>query len=78
MTVPNVRVYDQVVLHRHTVHYRLLLSVCQLVNEVVLLTQQVGERLFHNFTGNDKRMAALLERFVRNFYWRRQKSYKAG
>lgn len=76
--VPDLRVYDQVVLHRHIAHYRLLLSICQLVHEEVLLTQEAGERLFRNFTGNDKRMAALFERFVRNFYRRRQKDYKVA
>ncbi|RZL03461.1 MAG: hypothetical protein EOO62_21515 [Hymenobacter sp.] len=78
VSVPDLRVYDQVVLHRHTAHYRLLLSICQLVHEEVLLTQEAGERLFRNFTGNDKRMAALFERFVRNFYRRRQRDYKVA
>jgi len=78
VAVPDLRVYDQVVLHRHTAHYRLLLSVCQLVHEEVLLTQTAGERLFRNFTGNEKRMAALFERFVRNFYRRRQKDYQVA
>lgn len=76
--VPDLRVYDQVVLHRHTAHYRLLLSICRLVHEEMLLTQESGERLFRNFTGNEKRMAALFERFVRNFYHRRQKTYQVS
>lgn len=76
--VPDLRAYDQVALHRHTAHYRLLLSICRLVHEEVLLTQQTGERLFRHFTGNDKRMAALFERFVRNFYRRRQHTYRVG
>lgn len=76
--VPDLRVYDQVVLHRPTAHYRLLLSICRLVHEEVLLTQQTGERLFRHFTGNEKRMAALFERFVRNFYRRRQQAYHVG
>lgn len=66
--VHTVQLYDQVRLHRHTAHYRLLLSICRLVHEEVLLTQEAGEHLFRNFTGNDKRMAALFEQFVRNFY----------
>lgn len=78
IAVSDIRVYDQVVLHRHTAHYRLLLSICQLVHEEVLLTQKAGERLFRNFTGNDKRMASLFERFVRNFYRRRQKQYSVA
>lgn len=68
ISVPDVRVYDQVKIHRHTAHYRLLLSICRLIHEEVLLTQEAGEYLFRDFTGNDKRMAALFERFVRNFY----------
>lgn len=66
--VPDVRAYEQVRLHRHTAHYGLLLSICRLVHEEVLLTQEAGDHLFRDFTGNDKRMAALFERFVRNFY----------
>ncbi len=76
--VSDLRVYAQVVLHRPTAHYRLLLSICQLVHEEVLLTQKSGERLFRDFTGNEKRMAALFERFVRNFYRQRQKTYQVG
>lgn len=68
--VRDVRVFDAVKLHRHTAHYRLLLSVCRLVHEEALLTQQTGEHLFRRFTGNEKHMAALFERFVRNFYRR--------
>ena len=78
MPVPDLRVYDQVGLHRHTAHYRLLLSICRLVHEEVLMTQDSGECLFRNFTGNDKRMAALFERFVRNFYRRRQNAYQVS
>ena len=63
-------------LHRHTAHYRLLLSVCRLIHEEVLLTQEKGEYLFSDFTGNDKRMADLFERFVRNFYRVRQQQFK--
>lgn len=76
IAVPDIRIYEQVQLHRHTAHYRLLLSICRLVHEEVLLTQEAGEHLFRDFTGNDKRMAALFERFVRNFYRLRQKRYK--
>lgn len=78
VAVPDLRAYAQVGLHRPTAHYRLLLSICQLVHEEVLLTQETGERLFRNFTGNEKRMAALFERFVRNFYRRRQTAYLVG
>lgn len=74
--VPDVRAYEQVRLHRHTAHYGLLLSVCRLVHEEVLLTQEAGDHLFRDFTGSDKRMAALFERFVRNFYRQRQTQYK--
>jgi len=70
MPVRDVRVFDAVQLHRHTAHYRLLLSVCRLVHEEVLLTQENGEHLFRHFIGNEKRMAALFERFIRNFYQR--------
>ena len=76
VSVHDLRVYEQVRLHRHMSHYRLLLSICRLVHEEVLLTQETGDHLFRNFTGNDKRMAALFERFVRNFYHLKQKHYK--
>ena len=75
--VRDVRLYEQVKLHRHTAHYGLVLSICRLVHEEVLLTQETGDHLFRDFTGNDKRMAALFERFVRNFYKQRQTNYKA-
>ncbi|TGD80816.1 5-methylcytosine restriction system specificity protein McrC [Hymenobacter wooponensis] len=75
LPVSNVRVFDTVKLHRHTAYYRLLLSVCQLIHEEVMLTQQNGERLFRGFSGNEKQMATLFERFVRNFYRLRQKEF---
>ncbi|NVO84292.1 5-methylcytosine restriction system specificity protein McrC [Hymenobacter terrestris] len=76
--VLDIRVFDQVVLHRHTAHYRLLLSICRLIHEEILLNQSSGQHLFNHFTGNEKRMAALFERFVRNFYHRRQSHFKVS
>lgn len=76
MPVPDMRLYEQVRLHRHTAHYGLMLSICRLVHEEALLTQETGDHLFRDFTGNDKRMAALFEKFVRNFYRQRQTHYK--
>ena len=76
--VPDTRLYDHVQLHRHTAHYRLLLSICRLVHEEVLLTQETGDHLFRDFMGNDKRMAALFERFVRNFYRRKYQLQESG
>lgn len=73
---PDVHLYEQVRLYRHTAHYRLLLSICRLVHEEVLLTQEAGDHLFRDFTGSDKRMATLFEQFVRNFYRQRQTHYK--
>ncbi|RAK62012.1 5-methylcytosine-specific restriction endonuclease system specificity protein McrC [Hymenobacter edaphi] len=75
ISVRDVRVFDQVLLHRHNAHYRLLLSICRLVHEEALLTQETGKYLFSDFTGNEKRMAALFERFVRNFYRLRQQHF---
>lgn len=49
--VPDLRPYAQGALHRPTAHYRLLLSVCQLVHEEVLLTQESGEAAVPRFHG---------------------------
>jgi len=76
LPVHDLSVFDQVVLYRHNAHYRLLMSICQLVHEEVLLTQEAGQHLFRDFTSSEKRMADLFERFVRNFYRLRQDHFK--
>ncbi|SNC77625.1 5-methylcytosine-specific restriction enzyme subunit McrC [Hymenobacter gelipurpurascens] len=73
--VRDLRIFEQVRLNRNTAHYGLLLSVCQLVHEQAMLSQQTGERLFQDFARNEAQMARLFERFVRNFYHRKQQVY---
>jgi 5-methylcytosine-specific restriction enzyme subunit McrC len=73
--VQDLRVFDQVRLNRNTAHYGLLLSICHLVHEQAMLSQQTGERMFRDFVRDEGRMARLFERFVFNFYQRRQRIY---
>lgn len=75
LTVRDLRLFDQVRLQRHTAHYGLLLQVCRLVHEQAMLSQVSGERLFRDFVRDEARMALLFERFVRNFYRKRQQQF---
>ena len=73
--VRDLRLFDQVRLQRNTAHYGLLLSVCRLVHEQALVSEQNGTQLFQDFVRDEARMAGLFEQFVRNFYRRRQQHF---
>lgn len=47
---------------------RLLLHVAQLLQENLLVTEQTGRFMFQEFWRDERRMGAVFETFVRNFY----------
>ena len=71
----NKRHFGLVQLHRNNGFYDLLLDVCQLIYENLIVDEQDGATTFRDFVRDDKKMAALFEAFVRNFYKREQKRF---
>lgn len=61
-------VFDQVKIHRNNRFYEFLLNVCQLIYENQLPNEEEGTWTFSDVTRDEKKMAALFEKFVLNFY----------
>jgi 5-methylcytosine-specific restriction enzyme subunit McrC len=74
--VPDVELspgaFAAVRLGRNTEHYGVLLHVCRLLFENRLPDPRPGAVAFADFTLDDRQMANVFERFVRNFYRREQ------
>lgn len=70
--VDNIRLtaaaFRRVQLHSNNRFYRFLLNVCELILNTWLPTEQAGGYRFHDFLRDEKRMGALFEAFLRNFY----------
>ncbi|MCB1098777.1 MAG: 5-methylcytosine-specific restriction endonuclease system specificity protein McrC [Verrucomicrobiae bacterium] len=70
--------FRRVQLHRNNRYYRFLLNVCELVYQSLLPTEEIGQTRFRDFTRNHKAMAALFEKFVRNFYRQHLNGFSVG
>jgi 5-methylcytosine-specific restriction enzyme subunit McrC len=62
-------------LNRSTRRYRLPLETCRLLLHALLPDPATGRVAFQDFTRDDRLMARLFERFVRNFYRREQVAF---
>lgn len=72
----SAKVFGSVRLHRNNAYYGFLLKVCRLVHDNLLINEDTGESQFRDFLRNEKQMAALFEKFVRNFYRHEQSTYR--
>ena len=63
-------------MHRNLRHYRLLMDVCRLLLNCLLPEPGTERVAFHDFLRNEQLMAALFEKFVRNFYRREQSRFR--
>lgn len=63
-------------LHSNNYFYDFLLCICKLIYEKRLPSEEKGRYKFPDFTRDEKRMSALFEEFVRNFYKRELKDAK--
>jgi 5-methylcytosine-specific restriction enzyme subunit McrC len=68
--------FRHVQLHRNNAFYRLLMDVCRLVVLQILPEESPGKFRFRDFLRDEKAMASLFQRFVRNFYAREQSKYR--
>ncbi|WP_419656522.1 McrC: 5-methylcytosine-specific restriction protein [Desulfosarcina variabilis str. Montpellier] len=72
-------VFSRVQLHRNNAFYDFLLKICELVFDNLLASESPGKSKFRDFFQDDeKRMAALFEDFVRNFYRLETIGFKVG
>lgn len=68
-------VFDRVVIHRNNRFYAFLIEVCRILYQSLLVDPVSGRTTFRDFLGDDRAMARLFERFVRNFYRREQSEF---
>lgn len=68
--------FDGVQLHRNNAYYRFLLQVCRLIHDNLLINEDAGDSQFRDFLRDEKQMAALFEKFVRNFYRHEQTTFR--
>ncbi|MBY5889747.1 5-methylcytosine-specific restriction endonuclease system specificity protein McrC [Rhizobium ruizarguesonis] len=66
--------FSRVSLHRNNSHYQFLLKVAELAFDCLLPNHDGTDYLFHDVTRDERKMAAVFERFVRNFYRVEQQS----
>ncbi|WP_087974837.1 5-methylcytosine restriction system specificity protein McrC [Oceanobacillus rekensis] len=64
----NLRLFNEVNLHRNNQHYQFLLNVCRFIWENALLHEGSSESQFQDFTREHQQMARLFENFIKNFY----------
>lgn len=64
----NLRLFNEVNLHRNNQHYQFLLNICRFIWENALLHEGSGEKQFQDFSREHQQMARLFENFVKNFY----------
>ena len=70
------RDFGAVRLHRNNAYYRFLIQVCRLIFDNLLVNEHTGDRQFRDFLRDERQMAALFEKFVRNFYRREQTEFR--
>ncbi len=70
--------FKQVRLNRNNSYYGFVLSVCQIVHENILPSEDRGRYTFTDFTRDERKMNQLFEAFVLNFYRREQTQFHAG
>jgi 5-methylcytosine-specific restriction enzyme subunit McrC len=72
------RSFARVQLHRNNRHYQLLLSVCRLIVECFLPSENESGRRFRSLLDDDRLMNRIFEKFVRNFARRHCKDASVG
>ncbi len=71
--------FKRVQLHRNNRHYRLLLSLCELIRDSLLpVKDATGKQIMKEFIEDEKKMPKLFENFVKHFYHKEQSTYKVS
>lgn len=70
------RTFGLVQLHSNNSFYDFLLNVCELINDIVIISEDDGTVRFKDFLRDEGKMNMLFEEFVRNFYKKEQEKFK--
>jgi 5-methylcytosine-specific restriction enzyme subunit McrC len=70
--------FYRVRLHRNNRDYSLLLNMCEMVHRYTLPEERGRGMRFVDFNRDRKKMWKLFQRFVRNFYDKRQRTYRVN
>ena len=68
--------FSDVRLHRNNAFYGFLLHICRLIYDNLLLDEHSGMSKFRDFLRDERQMATVFEKFVRNFYRREQSDFR--
>jgi 5-methylcytosine-specific restriction enzyme subunit McrC len=69
-------VFDRVVIHRNNRFYGFLVEVCRILHNSLLVDTRDGRSSFRDFLRDERLMARVFEKFVRNFYRREQAEFR--
>ena len=70
------QLFRRIQYHQNLREYRLLMNICELIHESRIPTEQAGESTFSDFIRDPKKMPALFEDFVFNFYQHELQNHK--
>ena len=70
------KIFHRVIVHSNNRYYRFLNHLCQLIYYETLMEEKAGRYRFEDFFREDGRMAKLYEKFIFNFYKKRQSEYE--
>lgn len=72
----DARVFHEVRVHQNNRLYSFLLTICRFIFECMEAQDRPGEYRFREVDQDEKRMRRIFEKFVRNFFARRQGTFK--
>lgn len=72
------QVFHRVQIHSNNRYYKFLNHICELVYHECLIDEKSGEYRFRDFFRDEGRMARLYEKFLFNFYRKKQLEYKVS
>jgi 5-methylcytosine-specific restriction enzyme subunit McrC len=72
----NARVFHQVRLHQNNRLYLFLINICRFFYESLEAQDRPGQYRFRDVDRDEKRMRRVFEKFVRNFFSRRQRVFE--
>lgn len=71
------KVFKRIQYHQNLRYYRFLMNICELVHGCLIPKEGNGDSQFRDFLRDHKKMAAMFEEFVRNFY-KRESHFSVG
>ena len=72
----HARLFHQVRLHQNNRLYLFLINICQFLYESLEAQDRPGQYRFRDVDRDEKRMRKVFEKFVRNFFARRQRTFR--